>query len=56
MRQAQLKRLVAAWKAYRSDYRTEGCPDPTCRVCAASKAAERDMIEAMKEVEEAANA
>jgi hypothetical protein len=55
MRRAQLKRLVAAWQAFRRNYRTEGCPDPTCRVCAASNAAERDMIEAMKEVEEAAN-
>ena len=36
---AALAELIAASKQYRSDYRSEGCPLPDCKLCARSNAA-----------------
>lgn len=32
--------LLAALTALRADYRSDGCSDPKCKICARSKAAE----------------
>ena len=40
--------LVSAVNALLSDYRTEGCPDPDCHVCKASKAAKELALNALK--------
>jgi hypothetical protein len=39
--------LIAALRLMLSDYRTEGCPDPACRICTKSKGAETAAREAL---------
>lgn len=42
--------LENAIRGLLEDYRTEGCPDPKCRVCVASKAAEAAARRALAEL------
>lgn len=46
------KRLYDAIALLLTCYRTEGCPDPYCGVCAASNAAEQEARAAQAEYED----
>ena len=43
--------LLAALRAMLEDYRSEGCPDPTCGVCERSKAAKSAALAAIAKAE-----
>jgi hypothetical protein len=46
-----IAKFKAALIAMLTDFRSEGCGDPKCKVCAASKAAEKLAEEALAEIE-----
>jgi hypothetical protein len=43
----QLSELIIAIAQYRADYRSEGCADPNCHVCARSAAATKRLNDAL---------
>lgn len=47
----KVKTLRKALDAMYTDYRTEGCPDPSCGFCKRSKAAENLCKQALKDTE-----
>lgn len=46
-----MRELIEAIEQYRNDFRTERCPDKSCRLCRASKAADDRLRAALAKVQ-----